>query len=166
MTTNESENANSDVDKAITFLRGVFARIPLEVEVNGTADHRVLRVSVTGKDAETLITGRGAGARSDLLDALGLLVSRHVYSGEPAKTAVIDANGFRDARLEQLSDAADRLAEAAKRTGTLRVYGMNSFDRRAVHLRLAETSQLTTDSEGDGSLRALVVSVAQPEGEG
>jgi len=159
-----------EVQAAVTFLENTLERMGLRAEVDARIEKKFLRVRIQGEDAETLIVGQGSAAKSDVLDALQLLASRAIYPGEGGRTVVIDANDFRDSRLELLAPAADRLADLALVSKqTVRVYGMNSFDRRAIHLRLAERTDVVTSSDGDGVYRTINVasrSGAPAEGEG
>ena len=149
---------DKEAQAALTFLENALDRMGLNVTVDARIEKKFLRIRIRGDDAAQLVVGRGSAAKSDVLDSLQLLASRSIYPGEGGRTIVIDANDYRDARLDQLAPAADRLSELALETKqTVRVFGMNSFDRRAIHLRLADRSDVVTASEGDGVFRAISI---------
>ena len=140
------------------FLQELFERMSMTVHVDVHAEGRFLRVNVSGSDAKSLVVGTGAAAKSNVLEAIQLLLGRYLFTGEGGKTVVVDSQGFRDVRCTFLEGAADRLANTSLSTGKHAVvYGMNSFDRRAIHLRLANRDDLRTDSEGDGATRTLLI---------
>ena len=150
--------ATDEVQAAVTFLETALEKMGLEASVDARLEKKFLRVRIHGKDAESLVIGRGSAAKSDVLDAFQLLLSRSIYQGEGGRTVVIDANDYRDSRLDVLAPAADRLGDLAIATSkTVNVYGMNSFDRRAIHLRLADRTDVNTTSEGEGVFRAISV---------
>jgi spoIIIJ-associated protein len=163
--TESAESADDDMTRAAAYLDGLFERLSMDPDVDIQVDGRFLRINVSGEGAEELIPGKGATARTDLLDAIQLLLARSIYGGDGGRTVVVDADGYRDRRLESLVAPADRLAELATTRGrAVAVFGMNSFDRRAVHLRLAERSDVETDSSGHGVLRQLTISPTSRSG--
>lgn len=153
--------SQDDVARATEYLQTVFEQMGLDLDVSIAADGRYLRISLDGNDVDELVTGHGAAAQSDILEALQLLIARTIYQGNSGRTVVIDAGGFREERCELLSGAADRLAEFSARHEAVRVFGMNAFDRRAVHIQLKGKDGVSTDSEGQGVLRTLLVSTTQ-----
>ena len=67
-------------------------------------------------------------------------------------------------RAELLEPMADRLAQFALASKKpVRVYGMNAFDRRTVHVQLKEHADVETDSEGHGFSRTLVIKANKAE---
>lgn len=155
------EPNKQDVDEgqaAAALLEGALERMGLQTSVEARVEGRFLRLDVSGPDAEELVTGGGASARSNVLDALQMVLSRSLRA-EAGRTVVIDAAGFRDQRLDQLDAAATRLGDFVQtQTKPARVHGMNSFDRRAIHLALKERRDIRTDSEGEGVFRVITIS--------
>jgi len=71
---------------------------------------------------------------------------------------VVDAEGYRGRREDSLADLATRLAEKAMKTGRpVPVEPMNPHDRRIIHVTLAEHIGVTTESEGEGMFRRVVI---------
>ncbi|MBN1946346.1 MAG: hypothetical protein JW797_11770 [Bradymonadales bacterium] len=158
----ETQNQRNEdahlVEHAVGFLQTLFEKMGLAVSVEVSVEGRMIRVNVSGEEAHELVGGSGAAARSNVLEAIQLLLGRNLFVGEGGRTIVVDSDGIRELRCQLLEAAADRLAETAITTGkTMAIYGMNSFDRRAVHLRLANREEVQTDSEGEGAVRTLVV---------
>ncbi len=146
-----------------TFLAELAEKLCLDVSFELEVDERFLRINVTGPDADELLVGKGAAIRSDVIEAIQLLTSRSIGAGESNQIVVIDANRYRESRLELLKKTANRIGDfvdSKKQRVTL--YGMNSFDRRGIHLQLAERDGIVTDSEGFGMLRCLVVKGETP----
>ena len=145
------------------FLAELAEKLHLDVSFELEADDRFLRINVTGPDADDLLVGKGAAIRSDVIEALQLLTSRSIGAGESSQIVVIDANRYRESRLELLETTGNRLGDFVdSKKQRVTVYGMNSFDRRAIHLQLAQRDGIVTDSEGYGTLRCLVVKGETP----
>ena len=65
---------------------------------------------------------------------------------------------YRIRREQTLTTLALRLAEKAKRTGApIELEPMDPGERRMIHLALQEDDAVTTESEGEGSYRHVVI---------
>jgi spoIIIJ-associated protein len=72
---------------------------------------------------------------------------------------VVDADGYRERRVETLRAEAEQAAEEAQRSGELvELEPMPASERRIVHEYLRERGGVQTHSEGDEPQRRLVVS--------
>jgi spoIIIJ-associated protein len=76
---------------------------------------------------------------------------------------VVDAEGYRAAREGRITARALALAEEVKRTGTPRETGpLNSYERRLVHVALADQPGVRTFSVGEGASRRVTIAPAEP----
>ncbi len=72
----------------------------------------------------------------------------------------VDVEGYRRRREENLRGLALRLAEKVKASGrTITLEPMPANERRIVHLALADDSQVTSFSLGDGESRKVAISL-------
>ena len=113
-----------------------------------------LEIELTGPDEDLVVAQDG-----ELLLGLEHLLSRALRAELGESVACrLDAGGFRrdhEARLEGMARAA---AEEVRRSGEpKRLPRMNPADRRLIHMTLAEEPGVTTASDGDGHLKAVVV---------
>ncbi len=110
--------------------------------------------NITGGDLGILI-----GRRGQTLDALQyivrLIASRH---GKTKTPVMLDVEGYKVRRYEDLRILATNVAEQvkAKRT-SFRLEPMPAFERRIIHLTLANDPEVTTESIGEGESRKVVV---------
>src|SRR5918993_576124 len=75
------------------------------------------------------------------------------------KRVVLDAEGYRQRRVEAIQGMAHRTARRAVRERrTVEMPPMNSSERRVVHLFLSDNPGVTTESEGSGDNRRVKVS--------
>jgi spoIIIJ-associated protein len=111
--------------------------------------------NISGDDLGILI-----GRRGQTLDALQyfvrLITSRKTQSKTPI---VIDVEGYKQRRYEDLRVLAANVANQVKATGSsIRLEPMSAYERRIIHLALADDAGVKTESSGEGNLRRVVVS--------
>jgi spoIIIJ-associated protein len=100
------------------------------------------------------------GQKGETIDALQYLVNLSAFRERPYfKRVVLDAEGYRQRRVEAIQGMAHRTARRAVRERrTVEMPPMNSAERRVVHLFLSENPGVTTESEGSGDNRRVKVS--------
>src|SRR5262249_23459666 len=102
-----------------------------------------------GDDVEPLLANKGEG-----LTGLEVLVGRIASkrAGAPVHPR-LDADGFRAHRKEALEELAQTSAAEVRRTRRSQLLPpLAPWERRLVHIALAEDPELETESEGDGFL--------------
>ena len=66
--------------------------------------------------------------------------------------------------VEQLEKLARDAAKEVKRWGEpVKLPEMNAHDRRIIHITLKEDAEVTTESEGEGAMKKVVISLAKAE---
>ena len=66
--------------------------------------------------------------------------------------------------VEQLEKLAQDAAKEVKRWGEpVKLPEMNAHDRRIIHITLKEDAEVTTESEGEGAMKKVVISLAKAE---
>ena len=116
--------------------------------------------TISGDDKEVLLEGNGRS-----LSALELLINNAFRHKLPRGNKIrVDAGDFRSRRDEELSDLAFQVAHSAKESGqTQETQPLNPYERRLVHLALAEDAGITTRSRGSGFMKNVQVI---PQGNG
>ena len=125
----------------------------LEAKVEATADG--LRINLEGDGAEVLLAKRGEG-----LQALQHIVDSAFRRqlGEQ-KRLLIDCMDFRKGKDNELKAMAKYLAEKAKTSGVEQSIGpLNAYERRLVHLAVAEIPGVTSESIGDAAVKTVTIS--------
>src|SRR5215208_7736257 len=102
------------------------------------------------------------GQKGETIDALQYLVNVATFRERPFfKRVVLDAEGYRQRRVEAIQGMAHRTARRAVRERrTVEMPPMNSSERRVVHLFLSDNPGVTTESEGSSDNRRVKVSPA------
>jgi spoIIIJ-associated protein len=111
-------------------------------------------LNVSGEDLGLLIGRRGQTLTS-LQYLVRLIVQQHTGSYVPI---IIDVNGYRQRRLDALKSLALKVARRVKeRKMAQSLDAMPAFDRRVIHLTLADNPDVTTQSVGTGEDRKVVI---------
>jgi spoIIIJ-associated protein len=125
----------------------------LEARVETTQDG--VRINLEGEGAEALLARRGEGLQA-LQHIVDSAFRRHL--GEQ-KRLLVDCMGFRRAKDNELKQMAKFLAEKAKSSGVEQSIGpLNAYERRLVHLAVAEVPDVTSESIGDAAVKTVTIS--------
>ena len=157
----ESENNASEIAKNI--LERLLELMELEATVQPQTFHTTngeerivspFAFDVTGEDLGILI-GRRGQTLATLQYILRLMVSHQLKVWTPI---VVDVEGYKQRRSEALQALAARLAEQVRSRGTpFTLEPMPAYERRIIHLALADHPDVTTQSIGEGDLRKVVI---------
>jgi spoIIIJ-associated protein len=106
-------------------------------------------------DENALLIGKHGNTLSSLELILSLITAKK--TGE-FKRVVIEVGGYRQAREDYLKDLAGRLRDEVVDTGVEKtVRGLKPWERRVVHMFLAEDPDVVSESEGEDRDRILVI---------
>ena len=132
----------------------------LDVSAEGAGD--AVRVVLDGEDRRTLLQSEG-----EVLGALQFLLNRMARRAWPEIGHVmVECEGFRDRREEDLVKMAREVARQVVRTGhPKKLHSMNPYERRLVHLTVREFPELRSHSVGEGFLKQITVAPAGRGGE-
>ena len=138
--------------QAAEFLENVFEMTGLQLRV--TVKQGITRevLDIEGQDAELLQSQTG-----ELLEALQHLINQ-VFGRNlsPGERLVCDVHGFRATREAELQAMANLAANRVRQTGVAFTFEpMSANERRIIHLTLADSPDLFTESIGEGSDRKL-----------
>ena len=105
-------------------------------------------------------TGNVIGYRGETLDALQYLCSLMLNEKSSGfKRVILDCEGYRQKREKTLKKLAGNIEQKVKRTGVaVSLEPMNPYERRIIHTALQNSKHVTTESEGQGVNRHIVVS--------
>ena len=137
------------------WLSELFERMNLDLRARGSYDDENYIFNITGPDSDDLIGRSRQSPR--LVRAIQTLLTEHL--GRDARgNVVVDIGGFKKKRQSQLIGVADKLGDTAKKLGkSMTIAGLDKYERRVIHQRLADEDGVDTDSVGDGIFRKLRV---------
>ena len=150
------EEMDQIADTAIAFISDVLKYMNVgEVEINEyEGDDRELILDLTGDNLSILIGRHGKN-----LDALQFLVSTVTARTMGFRyPIVVDVEGYKARQREKLENIAYNAAErAVSQHRNVRLHPMTPYERRIIHITLADDPRVKTASEGEGAARRVVV---------
>ncbi len=140
------------VDFLSRFVAAMGIETPIDVEV--TADGP--RINLSGEQAEILVRHRGEPLKA-LQHVVDMAYGRDLEDG---RRVFVDALAYRKGKDVELRQMAKFLAEKVKQTGQDQQLGpLNPYERRLVHLAVAEVPGVTTESIGDAFSKIVHLSL-------
>lgn len=134
-------------------LETLLAKMKMDTSV-AQIDNEPVTLNITGDDLGILI-GRRGQVLAGLQYIVRLIVSQRTRTWSPI---VIDVEGYKERRYQALQALAHRMAERVKEKKTpFALEPMPPFERRIIHLALADHPDVTTQSVGEGETRKVVI---------
>lgn len=137
------------------FLQNIITKMGVDgvVELGQQDDAIVLNIKCEN-------TGNVIGYRGETLDALQYLCSLMLNEKSSGfKRVILDCEDYRQKREKTLKKLAGNIEQKVKRTGVaVSLEPMNPYERRIIHTALQNSKYVTTESEGQGVNRHIVVS--------
>ncbi|MSO30092.1 MAG: KH domain-containing protein [Acidobacteria bacterium] len=116
------------------------------------------RINLDGEDGGVLIRRGGEGLQA-LQHIVATTFRRQL--GDDTRI-VVDCMGFRRDKDAEIRQIARFTAEKARTAGMPQEMGpLNPYERRIVHLAIAEDSTVTSESIGDAFMKTVIISVKQ-----
>ena len=129
------------------FVRSAELRLSFEVKEKDAE----VQVNFSGEDRAILLARSAA-----ILTALEYLCNRILECNK--KRIILDSDGYRSVRTEELQLMATTAVETVKRRGKpFSLSPMSPEERRIVHLAIAEDASIRSESDGLGENRKVVI---------
>ena len=147
--TNDATRPIAEFLERFTAALGVKTAVQVEQTPDGP------RLNLDGDEAEILVRHRG-----EPLKALQHVVDTAYGRALPGEQRIfVDALEYRKGKDVELRRMAKLLAEKARETGLDQQLGpLNPYERRLVHLAVAEIPGATTESIGDAFSKTVLIS--------
>ena len=125
----------------------------LAVTVEETAEGT--HINLTGEDGGVLVRRSGEGLQA--LQHIVATAFRRQLGDD--NRIVIDCNGYRKDKDAELRQMARHIATKARDTGMPQEMGpLNPYERRIVHIAIAEDPTVTSESIGDAFMKTVIIS--------
>jgi len=150
-----TEVAKGILETLLTMMGVVASVVPqAEPATEGEETTTSVNLDIKGDDLGILI-GRRGQTLACLQYIVRLIVGHQVEAWLPV---TIDVEGYKQRRYETLRALAWRLAEQVKaRRMPFALEPMLAYERRIIHLTLADDPDVTTQSIGEGEARKVVI---------
>ena len=137
------------------FVQDVVSAMGADLTTSVEETPEATRINLEGEDGGILVRRGGEG-----LQALQHLVATAFRRqlGEDNRI-VVDCNHYRRDKDAELKKMANFVAEKAKSSGTPQEMGpLNPYERRIVHLAIAEDPAVSSESIGDAFMKTVIIS--------
>jgi len=153
----DTVEAAKDVLETLLSKMGVLASVipcTQPAEEGETETVATIAFNIKGDDLGILI-GRRGETLACLQHIVRLIMS---HQREPWLPIFIDVDGYKERRYEALRSLALRMAEQVKvKQTSFTLEPMPAYERRIIHLILADNPDVTTESTGMGEVRKVVI---------
>jgi len=134
------------------FVAAVGISTPIAVEETDDGP----RLNLSGEEAELLVRHRGEPLKA-LQHVVDMAFSRSLPD---EKRVFVDALEYRKGKDKELRQMAKFLAEKVKSSGLDQQIGpLNPYERRIVHMAVAEIDGVATESVGDAFSKTVLISL-------
>ena len=142
----------ADFVQSVVSAMGVVLTVTIEESPEGT------RINLEGEDGGVLIRRGGEGLQA-LQHVVATAFRRQL--GDDTRV-VVDCNGFRRDKDAEIKQMARFMAEKARSSGMPQEMGpLNPYERRIVHIAIAEDPTVSSESIGDAFMKTVIISARQ-----
>lgn len=145
-----------EIEPIVDFLKQVTKALSIETEIEVEETSDGPRLNMTGEQAELLVRHRGEPLKA-LQHVVDMAFAR---DRQDERRVFIDALSYRKGKDLELRQMAQLLAQKVKETGLDQQLGpLNPYERRIVHLAVAEIPGVASESIGDAFSKTVHLSL-------
>jgi spoIIIJ-associated protein len=150
---------NETLTKQITeFVQNVVGAMGVQLTATIEESPEGTRINLEGEDGGVLIRRGGEGLQA-LQHVVATAFRRQL--GDDNRI-VVDCNGFRRDKDAEIKQMARYMAEKARSSGMPQEMGpLNPYERRIVHIAIAEDPTVSSESIGDAFMKTVIISARQ-----
>ena len=150
---------NETLTKQITeFVQNVVSAMGVALTATIEESPEGTRINLEGEDGGVLIRRGGEGLQA-LQHVVATAFRRQL--GDDNRI-VVDCNGFRRDKDAEIKQMAHFMAEKARSSGMPQEMGpLNPYERRIVHIAIAEDPTVSSESIGDAFMKTVIISARQ-----
>ena len=145
------EKAKNNVEQFLKDFIKNFEKISYTINY----EQEFLNVNINGEDSSKLI-----GYRGDVLNSLQVIVNSIANKNCNSRVRVtLNIGDYKEKRQKALEDLADKISKTVLKTGkSITLEPMMAYERKIIHNRLQQNSQIRTYSIGEEPYRKVVIS--------
>ena len=136
------------------FVEAIVRAMGVTLTVSSQETDQGTEIRIEGEDGGILTRRGGEGLQA--LQHLVATTFRRQLGDD--RRVVIDCNGFRREKDAELRQMALFMAEKARSNGPQEMGPLNPYERRIVHLAIAEDPSVASESIGDAFLKTVIIS--------
>lgn len=143
------------IEYAQTYLKEAIQSIGIDCRVSPSLKDDIIHLKVDS-DHNSILIGKNGKTLQSLNELTRIAVSNHF---KKRYRILLDINGYKDDKYDRLCKMARRIGHEVQRTKTsVTLDPMPADERRIVHNTLTKFKNISTQSEGSGNRRHIVIS--------
>ncbi len=147
-------NQEESIRFATKFVEDLLSFFGVNLAVKSSQEDAIIYLSVPSSELNAVLIGRNA----ETLRSLQSLVSNVLLAKQAELYRVnIDVADYKKQREQVLEQKAEAWVKKVRETGQPMTLDLNAYDRRIVHKVVGEYSDVTSQSEGEGRERRLIL---------
>jgi spoIIIJ-associated protein len=146
-----NDTLTADITK---FVQDVVNAMGAELTTTVEDTPEATRINLDGEDGGILVRRGGEGLQA--LQHLVATAFRRQLGDD--NRIVVDCNNYRREKDAELKQMARFVADKAKSSGPQEMGPLNPYERRIVHLAIAEDPTVTSESIGDAFMKTVIIS--------
>jgi len=146
-----NDTLTADITK---FVQDVVNAMGAELTTTIEDTPEATRINLDGEDGGILVRRGGEGLQA--LQHLVATAFRRQLGDD--NRIVVDCNNYRREKDAELKQMARFVADKAKSSGPQEMGPLNPYERRIVHLAIAEDPTVTSESIGDAFMKTVIIS--------
>jgi len=146
--------SDSLIGQISAFLQNVVQAMGLSLSLSVEDGPDGTRINLEGEDGGVLVRRGGEGVQA--LQHLVATAFRRQLGDD--NRIVVDCNGFRREKDAELKQMAQFLADKARDGSPQEMGPLNPYERRIVHMAVAELADVTSESIGDAFMKTVIIS--------
>lgn len=145
---------NEIIDKINEIVSNLLSLMGEKAEITCTTEEEAIVVDIRCERAGQLI-GRGGKGLEALQHVVYKMIGR-AFAGRDIESIVIDVDGYRKQREEELSKMAGEISERVSQSGRSELLQpMSAWERKIVHKAVKKSEDLETQSEDSDTGRRV-----------
>lgn len=153
LNTNDTNEIKKRVEEF--FERMTITASKIEVSLSSAEDKDIVDLDIELEEAQIII-GQGGQTLSEIQRLLRTILNKKL---QKVFYLNLDVSGYKKKKIEYLKGLAKTLADEAVLTKEKKILSpMPAYERRVIHSELAQRTDVTTESLGEGPERHIVIS--------
>lgn len=145
----------SPAESLTATLKGLLAYFKVEPVITSSQEGSVIKLDIKTNN-DSLFIGKTADPLLALQHLMRVIAKREFPDQEISVS--LNIGGFHQQQEANIEELAKNAAAQARTTNTaVHLPHMTSYERRLIHVALANETDIVTESEGEGATRAVVI---------
>lgn len=143
--------------EAVAKTNEMLKKMGMDLKAEGSSVNERFIINISGSDRMYLLN-----RKAETLESLQFILNKMFNRHEGFTKLLLDSNGFREEKEHQLVQLAHSTATKVKnQKRSVTIDPLNSYERRIIHMALANDNEVRTSSRGEGQMKRITISMSR-----